>query len=118
MQRNHFLKDHPELRPNPLERSLVDVNQNRKVLITTSDQRLSHLKGHFPCAKGLASQEGFHCTHSDVTRGQCGTDRDHVIACSWMVQIPGYKTCCFAVQLCREPSGTQSCIDSTCTRPP
>ena len=46
----------------PLERPLDNVNLNINVLIFTPDERPPLLKGHFPYAKGVASQEGFHCT--------------------------------------------------------
>ena len=57
-----LLRGHPDERPPPLERPLDDVNLNIIVLITTPDERPPLLKGHFSDAKGVASQEGFHCT--------------------------------------------------------
>ena len=41
---------------------LHNVNLNINVLISTPDERPLHLKGHFSDAKGVASQERFHCT--------------------------------------------------------
>ena len=58
-----LLRGHPDERPNPMERPLDNVNLNRKVLISTPDERPPLLKGHFSGAKGVASQEGFHCTN-------------------------------------------------------
>ena len=57
-----LLRGHPDERPPPLERPLDNVNLNLNVLISTPDKRPSLLKGHFSDAKGVASQEGFHCT--------------------------------------------------------
>ena len=54
-----LLRGHPDERPPPLERPLDNVNLN--VLISTPDERPPLLKGHFSDAKGVASQEGFHC---------------------------------------------------------
>ena len=48
-------------RPPPLERPLNNANLNINVLISTPDERLPLLKGHFSDAKGVTSQEGFHC---------------------------------------------------------
>ena len=56
-----LLRGHPDERPTPLERPLDNVNLNINVLISTPDERPPLLKGHFPGAKGVASQEGFHC---------------------------------------------------------
>ena len=56
-----LLRGHPDERPPPLERPLDSENLNMNVLISTSDERPPLLKGHFSCAKGVASQEGFHC---------------------------------------------------------
>ena len=50
---------YPDERPPPLERPLDNVNLN--LLISTPDERPPLLKGHFSDAKGMASQEGFHC---------------------------------------------------------
>ena len=58
-----LLRGHPDERPPPLERPLDDVNLNVNVLISTPDKRPPLLKGHFSDAKGVASQEGFHCNH-------------------------------------------------------
>ena len=52
----------PDQRPPPLERPLYNVNLNINVLISTPDERPPLLKGHFSEAKGVASQEGFHCS--------------------------------------------------------
>ena len=52
----------PLMRPPPLERPLDNVNLCINVLIFTPDERPPLLKGHFSDAKGVASQEGFHCT--------------------------------------------------------
>ena len=46
----------------PLKWPLDNVNTNTNVLISTPDERPPLLKGHFSDAKGVASQEGFHCT--------------------------------------------------------
>ena len=56
-----FLRGHPEERPTPLERPLGNVNLNINVLLSTPDKRPPLLKGHFSRAKGVASQERFHC---------------------------------------------------------
>ena len=52
----------PFERPPSLERPLDNVNLNINVLISTPDKRPLLLKGHFSGAKGVVSQEGFHCT--------------------------------------------------------
>ena len=57
-----LLRGHLDQRPPPLERPLHNVNLNINVLISTPDERPNLLKGHFSDAKGVASQEGFHCT--------------------------------------------------------
>ena len=59
---NRQYSETPFERPPPLERPLVNVNLNINVLIFTPDERPPLLKGHFSDAKGVASQEGFHCT--------------------------------------------------------
>ena len=56
-----LLRGHPDERPPPQERPLDDANLNINVLISTPDERPPLLKGHFSDAKGVASQEGFHC---------------------------------------------------------
>ena len=56
-----LLRGHPDERPLPLERPLDKENLNINVLISTPDERPPLLKGHFSDAKGVASQEGFHC---------------------------------------------------------
>ena len=56
-----LLRGHPDERPFPLERPLDNVNLNMNELIFTPDERPPLLKGHFSDAKGVASQEGFHC---------------------------------------------------------
>ena len=56
-----LLRDHPDERPPPLERPLDNVNLNINVFISTPNKRPPLLKGHFSDAKGVASQEGFHC---------------------------------------------------------
>ena len=56
-----LLKGHPDKRLSPLERSLDNVNLNINILISTPDERPPLLKGHYSDAKGVASQEGFHC---------------------------------------------------------
>ena len=58
-----LLRGHPDERPPPLERPIENVNLNINVLISTPDERPPLLKGHFSDAKGVASQEGFHCIH-------------------------------------------------------
>ena len=55
-------RGHPYERPLPLERPLDEENLNINVLIATLEERPPLLKGHFSDAKGVASQEGFHCT--------------------------------------------------------
>ena len=57
-----LLRGHPDERPLPLERLLDNVNLNINVLIFTPDKRPPLLKGHFSYVKGVALQEGFHCT--------------------------------------------------------
>ena len=52
-----LLRGHPDERPTPLD----NVNLNINVLIATPDERPPLLKGHISGAKGVASQEGFHC---------------------------------------------------------
>ena len=56
-----LLRGHNDERPPLLERPLDDVNLNINVLISTPDERPPLLKCHFSDAKGMASQEGFHC---------------------------------------------------------
>ena len=58
-----LLRGHPDERLTPLERPHDNVNLNKNILIYTPDERPSLLKGHFSDAKGVASQEGFHCTY-------------------------------------------------------
>ena len=58
-----LLRGHPDERPSPLERPLDNVNLNINVLIFTPDERPPLLKGHLSGAKGVASQEGFHCNY-------------------------------------------------------
>ena len=48
-----------------------NVNLNINVLISTPDERPPLLKGHFSGAKGVASQERFHCTGIGVGVWQC-----------------------------------------------
>ena len=52
---------HPDERSTLLNRSLVIVNLKVNILISTPDKGPPLLKGHFSNAKGLTSQEGFHC---------------------------------------------------------
>ena len=49
-------------RPPSLERPLDNVNLNINVFMSTPDERPSSLKGNFSGAKGMALQEGFHCS--------------------------------------------------------
>ena len=63
-----FLRGHPDERPPPLERPLDNVNLNINALISTPDERPPLLKGHFSDAKGVASQEGFHCSVCDLLK--------------------------------------------------
>ena len=56
-----LLRGHPDEKPPPLERPLGNVNLNINVLISTPDERPPLMKCHFCGAKGVASQEGFHC---------------------------------------------------------
>ena len=62
-----LLRGHPDERPPPLERPLDNVNLNINVLIFTPDERPPPLKGHLSGAKGVASQEGFHCIDTKCT---------------------------------------------------
>ena len=55
------LRGHPDGRPTPLERPLDTLKLNINVLISTPDERSPLLKGHFSGAKGVDSQQGFHC---------------------------------------------------------
>ena len=57
-----LLRGHPNERPPPLERPIGDVNLDINILISTPDERPTLSKGHFSDAKGVASQEGFHCS--------------------------------------------------------
>ena len=57
-------RDHPDERP-PLWKGYLAMNFNlniKYILISTTDERPPLLKGHFSGAKGVASQQGFHCT--------------------------------------------------------
>ena len=63
-----LLRGHPDERPPPLEKPLDNVNLNINVLISTPDERPPLLKDHFSDAKGMASQEGFHCIHIFTTQ--------------------------------------------------
>ena len=63
-----LLRGHPDERPPPLERQLDNVNLNINVLIFTPDERPPLLKDHFSDAKGVASQEGFHCMYDYCTK--------------------------------------------------
>ena len=56
-----LLRGHPDERPHRLERPIDNVNLNINVLISIPDERPPLLKGDFSDAKGVASQEGFHC---------------------------------------------------------
>ena len=56
-----LLSGHPDERPAPLKRPLDNVNQNINVLISTPDEKPPLLRGHFSDAKGVASQDAFHC---------------------------------------------------------
>ena len=44
----------------------IDVNLNMNVLLSTPDERPPLLKGHFSDAKGVASEEGFHCNENNL----------------------------------------------------
>ena len=59
-----LLRGHPDQRPPPLEMPLDTVNLNITVLISNPDERPSLLKDHFSESKGVASQEGFHCSYT------------------------------------------------------
>ena len=50
----------------PLERTLGNVYININVLIFTPDERPPLLKDHFSDAKGVVSQEGFHCIDNKI----------------------------------------------------
>ena len=69
-----LLRGHPFERPPPLERPFDIVNLKINVLILTPDERPPLLKGHFSCAKGVASQEGFHCI---LNLKHCSDGRHH-----------------------------------------
>ena len=56
-----LLRGHPEEGPPPLERPVNNVNLNTNVSISTPNERPPLLKGQLSGAKGVASQEGFHC---------------------------------------------------------
>ena len=58
-----LLRGHPDKKPPPLKRPFDNVNLNINVLISTPDERLPLMKGHFSEAKGVASQEGFYCMY-------------------------------------------------------
>ena len=58
-----LLRGHPDERPTPLERPLDNVNLNKNVLISNPDKRSPLLIGHISGAKGVESQEGFHCIY-------------------------------------------------------
>ena len=62
-----LLRSHPDERPAPLERSLDNVNLNMNVFIYTLNKKPPLMKGHFSYAKGVASQEGFHCTIKEIS---------------------------------------------------
>ena len=75
-----LLRGHPDEKPAPLERPLDYVNLNINVLISTPDKRPPLLKGHFPDAKGVASQEGFHCiTYADGFRDSLSPFDFHLV---------------------------------------
>ena len=57
-----LLRGHLDKRPTPLERLPDSANFNKNET-DTPEERPPLLKGHFPGAKGVASQEGFHCTY-------------------------------------------------------
>ena len=57
-----LLRGRPDERPPLLERPLDNANLNIHILISTPDERPPLLKDHCSDAKGVASQEGFHCT--------------------------------------------------------
>ena len=56
-----LLRGHPYERPTPLERPLGNVNLHINVLLSTPDER----PPLFSRAKGLASQERFHCIYNN-----------------------------------------------------
>ena len=56
-----LLKGHPDESPPLLERPLDNVNLHINLLISTPDKRPPLLEGHSTGAKGVTSQEGFHC---------------------------------------------------------
>ena len=56
-----LLGGHPDEKPPPFERPHNDLIQNMKVLISSHDERPTLLNGHISCAKGVVSQERFHC---------------------------------------------------------
>ena len=77
-----LLRGHPDKRTSPLERPLDNVNLNINVLISTPDERPPFLKGHFSDAKGVASQEGFHCIHINILIIY-GADPNFKTACTY-----------------------------------
>ena len=62
-----LFRDHRDKMPTPLERPLDNVILKINVLISTPDEWPLLLKGHISGAKGVASQEGFHCTEYDLS---------------------------------------------------
>ena len=57
-----LLRGHSDKRSTPLEMPIDHVNLN--LLISTPDESPPLLKGHYSDAKGVASQEGFHCVYT------------------------------------------------------
>ena len=57
-----LLRGHPFKRPIPMERSQDNVDLNINILISIPDERPPLLKSHFSCAKGVASQDRYHCS--------------------------------------------------------
>ena len=99
-----LLRGHPDEIPPPLERPLDNVNLNITILISTSEERLPLLKGHFSDGKGVASQEGFHCIqlfniwgHDAMMLACCSGPNDYhstvTLECHFIVQPQYYHGC-------------------------
>ena len=61
-----LMSGHPDKRPIPPEKSMVNVYLKIDVLIFTPDERPPLLKNHLSGAKEVTLQEGFHCNNNNV----------------------------------------------------